>query len=240
MKRLSLAVCAAVCILLSFPSCRTTQEAVTAKAAVTARTGHLHTDWLEADITYPAFEGYDKLNKAVSDYIEADYRDFKVLNQESYKALLAYHKSLDLEAETARFSYDVSPRLAEEAKRYISVVLLLWSYTGGAHGGTKLKSFLYDKETETLISSPAALGFSYAYLSEQCRAVLEAKLGRQNESAAEKADRKQWIELGTAPDEHNYAVFSYDGSTLTVYFGEYQVAPYSEGIIEVPVASPGK
>jgi hypothetical protein len=210
-------------------SCRSTQ------VAVTSRTGHLDADWLEADINYPAFEGFDELNTVIADYVESDYREFKAQYQDTWQTEKAYRMRLDPDVDMVRYAYYVSPRKAVAAKRYISVVLAVWNFTGGAHGSTVLKSFVYDKKTRSLIPNPSALGFSYDYLAEQCRAWLDAHVSIADQSKAALSDRKQWIEAGSAPKESNYTVFAYDGKILTVYFAEYQVAPYSEGIFEVPV-----
>lgn len=212
-----------------FSSCRSTQ------AIVSTHSGRLHADWLEADIRYPSFEGYDELNKVIADYVESDYRDYKLQNEADWKEASEFRARIDPEAAPMRFAYTVAPERAFEARRYINVVLSLYEFTGGAHGSTKLKSFVYDKKTRSLIPNPTALGFSYDYLAEQCRAWLDAHVSIADQSKAALSDRKQWIEAGSAPKESNYTVFAYDGKILTVYFAEYQVAPYSEGIFEVPV-----
>ena len=220
----------AAALPLLFLSCLSTREAV-----ITPRTGHLAADWLEADISYPSFEGYDDLNRAVETYVEHDYRDFKAQNQEGWQELDAYRRHIDPEGQPLPFAYRVSPTQAFEGKRYINVLLSVYSYTGGAHGGSRLKSFVYDKKQRLLVETPLQLGTSYAVLSEACRSYLSQQGGAGWESASDRAERLQWIEKGTAPIESNYRVFTYDGETLTVYFGEYQVAPYSEGILSVPV-----
>jgi hypothetical protein len=37
------------------------------------------------------------------------------------------------------------------------------------------------------------------------------------------------IDAGTAPTLENYQVFTFTNDMLTIYFGEYQVAPYVYG-----------
>lgn len=222
-------LCAALTALCA---CRTT------RAAVTPRQGHLSADWLQADISYPAFEGYDALNKQIADYVEADYRDYKLQNQENWQEMRDFRKRMDADSEPPRFAYTVATEKAFEAKRYISVLLTVYEFTGGAHGATKLKSFVYDKKTKNLLETPLQLGTSYLILSQHCKAWLEEHYAPAEEGAAEKKERLQWIKNGTAPLEANYRTFTYDGKILTVYFAEYQVAPYSEGFFAVPLNLP--
>ena len=44
------------------------------------------------------------------------------------------------------------------------------------------------------------------------------------------------IEDGTQPKEENFSVFTFTPTTVTLYFGQYQVGPYVLGMPEVELS----
>ena len=72
-------------------------------------------------------------------------------------------------------------------------------------------------------------GITYDRLSIFCR----QKVKETIEEGSDGEPDEYMIELGTAPEASNYSVFMFDGKTVTVYFQQYQVAPYSFGIISI-------
>jgi hypothetical protein len=105
------------------------------------------------------------------------------------------------------------------------------SYTGGAHGMQVRKTFSFDKAGKLLNISNL---FSNGSSGLQTLSALTKKelMKRQG------ADAK-WIDDGAGPTEENYSSFIVTETGVTVLFDQYQVAPYSDGSIDVaiPVSS---
>lgn len=210
-------------------SCATT-------APVTSTEFSESSDWLSATVSYPQFPSFPVLSRAISDFVEADFSDFKEKYEQEWRSLDESNRSYDENYKTKPFEYAVSAyRPPAVSKRYVSAVILVWQYTGGAHGSSSLTSFVYDRDSDSPISSPADLGLDCEDLSRICRAELEKSIPVYSDDAEYRSRRTEWIRAGTEPAEQNFRTFTYDGKTLAVYFGEYQVAPYSEGIQRVEI-----
>ncbi|MBD3276732.1 MAG: DUF4163 domain-containing protein [Candidatus Aegiribacteria sp.] len=107
----------------------------------------------------------------------------------------------------------------------------LWYYTGGAHGNTRTRAFLYDHEKDGWISTVELLGGE-----ENFRVFAEEVIEKLNE---DKNADEGWILLGASAQEENYhSVIPIPGDDggiegYTVYFPPYQVACYACGTIDV-------
>jgi hypothetical protein len=101
------------------------------------------------------------------------------------------------------------------------------SYTGGAHGMQVIQTFAYDKTGQLLTLSNMFFG-SKNGLSTLSSLVQKELLKRPG------ADPK-WISDGAGPVEENYSAFIATNEGLTILFGPYQVAPYSDGTIEISI-----
>jgi len=45
----------------------------------------------------------------------------------------------------------------------------------------------------------------------------------------------EWVREGAGPNAGNYRNFYLTDKGLVIYFGQYQVAPYAAGTVEVPI-----
>jgi hypothetical protein len=99
------------------------------------------------------------------------------------------------------------------------------SYTGGAHGLQVRKTFSYNKTGQLLsISNLFSNGISGL---KTLSALVQKELMKR-----EGADAK-WIEDGAGPVEENYTSFVVSDTGVTILFDQYQVAPYSDGPIDI-------
>lgn len=102
------------------------------------------------------------------------------------------------------------------------------SYTGGAHGMLVRKTFSFNKEGQLLsISSMFKNGLdglsTFASLS-------------QKELLKREGAQADWIKDGAAAKEENYQSFIVTDTGVTVLFDPYQVAPWSDGTIDITIA----
>lgn len=105
-----------------------------------------------------------------------------------------------------------------------------WEYTGGAHGNTFTKAFIFDLSTDSMIGTVELLGGEQEFQLFAKAVIEELKATQVDET---------WIERGASAELQNYhsvvPVPAEDGSIAgyTVFFPPYQVACYACGTIEV-------
>ena len=113
---------------------------------------------------------------------------------------------------------------------YISVLLTLYTYIGGAHGITELVCFNYDTATNQYVERPQVRGMSLKEIADIVRPLLEKKLSINDPNFD-----KDWLISGTEPTLQNYSVFTIDTEKTIIWFQDYQVAPHSDGILSVSI-----
>ncbi|MFA6297336.1 MAG: DUF3298 domain-containing protein [Candidatus Paceibacterota bacterium] len=108
----------------------------------------------------------------------------------------------------------------------ISYVLETYQFTGGAHGGTNIATFTYDRKGKALgigdiLKSPDTL----SKLSSASREYFYNKFPDQDKSQ---------IDTGTEPTSDNFSTWYIDGDKIIFVFGQYSIGPYVLGIQEFP------
>jgi len=114
------------------------------------------------------------------------------------------------------------------------VCMMAWTYeySGGAHGNTWTRSFIYDEASGSFLGPVELLGGE-----EQFRAFAQEVITQLTEEQVDDG----WVEEGASADPENYhslvPVPDEDGKIAgyTVYFPPYQVACYACGVIEAYV-----
>ncbi len=106
-----------------------------------------------------------------------------------------------------------------------------YDFTGGAHGGVSLTPFMYDDAGNSLRLADLFIDGA-PYLERIAQAVVP-RLKADLET--NQIFNQEMFDDGTKAEEGNYMLFSLDGSSMTFYFNQYQVAPYVAGIREVTV-----
>lgn len=185
------------------------------------------TKYSKIDIHYPVFSGQDTVNKRIENIVMERKNLFETNAETNWKELDAMVKNSDTKEDVPPLDFNVSYVTASNNANYISVLLKIYSFEGGAHGYTNLVSVNYDKKQKKFISIPDIDGYSYESVSEICKANLKKQLAKDLDAT--------WIDDGAAPTADNLNIFTYDGKTLTVYFEQYQVAPYAYGIQAVSI-----
>ncbi|MEK9174028.1 MAG: RsiV family protein [Patescibacteria group bacterium] len=135
-------------------------------------------------------------------------------------------------AASGNLTLDISYKSVESStvQTYIFTVN---SYTGGAHGLQFRKTFAFNKEGQLLtLSNLFSNGFDG--FPAFAKVVQKELLKRPSADA-------NWIGDGAAAREENYRSFVVTDTGITILFDPYQVAPWSDGAIDIaiPVASLG-
>lgn len=109
-------------------------------------------------------------------------------------------------------------------KEYVTYILYTTVYLGGAHPNTTIETFTYKNGKRIEIMDV----ISKEELSKISNYVKKELLSHPGSVS-------DMIEEGTVSDYPNYRNFYYNDRGLVFIFEQYQVAPYSSGIIEVIV-----
>lgn len=129
-------------------------------------------------------------------------------------------------------TFDIKHSTIYEDEEYISFILSIYQFTGGAHGSTALIPVTYSKRTKKLLSLEEAIQPArkdwLKVLSDEVRRQLTAELKKKLF-----ASNEEWIKNGTEPIEENFKVFALEKDAIRIVFNQYQVGPYSSGIKEV-------
>lgn len=215
-------------VLIYFAGCSSTPSdkflpSISAHEKTTVKTSEYYT----ADIRYPAFSGFDIVNDRIEKIITEKFGLFEKNAETSWNELNRERKSSGATDGTPLFEFAVKCEPVINNKNYISAVINIYTYEGGAHGYTNLISVNYDKSQKKFISLLDIEGWTYERASEVCRTDLRKQFAAETDSI--------WIDEGTTPKEENFSVFTFDGSVLTIYFEQYQLAPYAYGIQKVSI-----
>ena len=165
-------------------------------------------------IIYPRTE-YATLNQEIFSVLEKEIFRFMNMAKEPIQENFTY--TLDVSHD--EYSY----------QNYLSVVLYVSSYTGGAHPSHSILSIVYDKNLDRIVTMEDLFlerEDLLSILSRESRRVLSKNLGV--------VDQNMMLE-GTKPILSNFSIFVFAPTGIMVFFPEYQVAPYSSGAFKVVV-----
>lgn len=132
---------------------------------------------------------------------------------------------IDVAMSSDEFSEDFTVALLTPDLASIRVLAYTYS-SGAAHGGTTLETWTFDLRTgrRLALADLFSPGVDYldAIATESRRSLLERY-------ATDRSSR-QWVKDGTQPSEANYSGWALTPDGLEITFGQYQVAPYAEGM----------
>ncbi len=192
--------------------------------------------------SYPQFTQADvDFNKKIADGINADVASFTTDASADYKAHLETGGN-DFQKEFAKgeyYDFSVTTDVVQSNANFISVIIREEGFTGGAHGFHNLLTFNYDVKNQKEIDLSYFYPNDPNYLAEvstAARTQLATKLAAAAEETTLDDNTESMMEQGTDPsDPDNFSMFTFTGNPstgsgqVTVYFGEYQVAPYVYG-----------
>jgi hypothetical protein len=103
-------------------------------------------------------------------------------------------------------------------------------FTGGAHGNTIPVTYTYDTAGNRVMLND--LFVNDAAKTQFGKIVYDAALTLPD---YKDSINTEWLAGSTENKEGNFETFAFSGSTIVIIFPQYAIAPYSSGIIEVPV-----
>lgn len=114
--------------------------------------------------------------------------------------------------------------------KYLSYVLFVESFIGGAHPDHDIFTIVYDKDSDKVIDTNYLISIDSDILDKfsiYSREKLMYDKGIVNFSM---------MMEGTSPKEENFRRFVFSSDGILVYFPRYQVAPYSSGefVVSIP------
>ena len=110
----------------------------------------------------------------------------------------------------------------------------VYTYTGGAHGGTAVYTYTYDAKGN-LVTFPSMLIDQTTALkafSDKVETLLKSP-EYEDKIFLDQLDGTS--NDGAGPSVDNFDTFGFDGANLVLIFQQYQVGPYTSGILEVPI-----
>jgi hypothetical protein len=182
---------------------------------------------------YPQFtEVNPAFNKQISDLISEKISAFKKDAQEYWTARKATASPGEVIPENPEepFDFIASWTRTQVNDEYISFVLNIYYFSGGAHGITEIRAFNYDVGKNKTISITEFLGKSS--LSKLSQAVRSEYPGMDENGDPDPA-LDQMIQAGTQPVVDNFKEFNFNSNSLIIYFQQYQVAPGSYGPVTI-------
>lgn len=187
----------------------------------------------EYHLEYPVFTGYPLLNARIEAVVRDCLGSFPADSKAVWEEMTQYEGSSWAEGRAPLYlSLEWEPGTV--AGDFISILFTSYRYEGGAHGSTSLVAINFDCRDGSFPGIAELLAPATPDWLELLSADAQASLASQLSRGDRQADI-DWIREGAGPDPANFSCVTVSGNTLVIYFGQYRVAPYSEGILQVRV-----
>jgi hypothetical protein len=179
---------------------------------------------LSVDVERPVFptgRRYEPMRRGTAGEIDSFVDEMTDAARNDHET--AEHDRMELRQYTCFVRYTVT----RNDGRYVSLFVDLYRYTGGAHGGTDRRGFVYDASTGKRLGLDSFFG-SLAAARDAVVPVVQA---------AAEADPRIYFD-NTADDIRN-TISNYDAylndHAIVYFFQQYEIAPYATGIPEFEV-----
>lgn len=172
-------------------------------------------------ITNASTPAEEKINSQISEFINSTIsdtkKDFKEFRDDPY-----------LKDSATPLSLSIIYKINKNTNLDVTNVLFeIYTYSGGAHGITGIKYFVFDNKTGEVISLKDVFENSdYLELLSKL-SILEIERidpGLKTYTGAEE---------GTAPKKDNFQNFALEDSGFKLKFSDYQIGPYVVGRLEI-------
>jgi hypothetical protein len=212
--------------------------------------------YTKIDIKYPYFKNADeKFNSDIENFIKEKISDHEKISEENWKARYDTQtndeKIAKIPTDDEKFYLHSEVEIIQSNANYISFILRIDGYEGGAHGYVNDFPYNYDIKNKKILSLKDIFSNNYnylKYLSNEARIYLKEKyatLSEENKKGfSSEEEIKQYednsmsmINDGTSLQEDNFKIFTFTPDEVKIYFSQYQVGPYVIGMpsFEVPI-----
>jgi len=189
---------------------------------------------------YPQFQtaGPD-FNQEIATLISGKINSFKEESRDNWKARLdtmPADKPLP-KGPQQPFEFIASWEAPQLNNKYLSLVIKIYYFSGGAHGNEEIWAFNYDMlqkkkiGIEDFFDSPQQALKKISQISAQ-----DITSQLQSRGWKEDDNLKEMVNQGTAPVFENFKNFNFDTHNLIIYFQRYQVAPGAVGSLTVTIS----
>jgi hypothetical protein len=183
-------------------------------------------------IEYPQFPDLpDDFNEKIETVVLGASDGFKKSADESRSRRIETSKG----GENLKFDYTFGTSWAPAtlSDDVVSFVIKTHFYIGGAHGGENIYTFNYDLRNDRDVTLEFLFSSSPDYLQKVSQFAINYLESRLRVSG-DTLPNMSMIHDGAGPNKENFDNFTLRAlDTITFYFEEYQVAPYSAGSQEV-------
>lgn len=188
---------------------------------------------------YPQFSGVaQSFNQKITDLIEdkivtfkQDAKDFQQARKDTAEPGEIVGDNPD---EPFDFVADWTGKQIND--QYISFMINIYYFSGGANGMNEVYGFNYDIQNQKEITISDFLANSNDNL-QKLSALAITKIDSQLAESAGSIDEsmKVWVKEGAGPKWDNFKQFSFDNNSLIIYFQKYQVAAGAFGPITIVI-----
>lgn len=179
------------------------------------------------DVEYPQFDrGLDVLNGEIASYVNDSLAEFKTIAKENWKTRQDTMPAGQTKGEYPEtpFTFFVTWMPKQINGRYISIIVRVDSYEGGAHGRQELRTFNYDVMNKKTIELADLFPGDRGYLGKVAKFAYD-RLIEDLTIASEGHVDLSMIAEGTAPTGNNFKNFTFNEYAIELHFPKYQVAP---------------
>lgn len=149
----------------------------------------------------------------------------------TFKAMPSTEKNPD--PETLPSTLTGEYRIVFQNEKFVSITQEFTQYTAGAaHPISWYLTVNYDLKNGRLLTLADVFNAGMPYL-DRLSQMTRMELSKRNQEKDPFSN--EWMTTGTIPAEGNFSQFTISPTTYTVYFGEYQVAPYAAGMPQVAI-----
>ena len=188
-------------------------------------------------VEYPQFgDVAAAFNDQISAFITGEIVTFKKNTKDNWDARIATTPPGQNVPENPAVPFDfiANWKPVQLNKEYLSFVINIYYYSGGAHGLDKVYAFNYDIVQKKELTINDFLGNSPQALQELSQISAQQVTSQLQSSGVQIDDiLTPMIQQGTKPTLDNYNNFNYN--SLTIYFQQYQVAPGYVGPITITI-----
>jgi hypothetical protein len=177
-------------------------------------TEHLETEYAVVDMSYPVPRSSVKEYTEIFEFINEARADFESSFDDAQVKKWITDRG-------EKYNFTLNTTVATSSKT-VTYILELYKETGGAHGGTIVRTFTYDANKKLVTLDDIFDGAYLEKISVLARTYLSKKLGEDTVP--------QMLAEGTAPTPDNYSAWILSDDSITFIFQQYQVGPYVIGL----------
>lgn len=177
---------------------------------------------------YPQFSGApNEFNKNIENYMQQSIAEYKKTVSENWQMRKANDSKLG-EFPDQLWSYTGTWIPTQLNNKYISFLIKVDSFNGGANLNQDMKSFNYDLANKKEVSLTDLFGANYlSIISKFATADLLSQFEARCKEQA--CIPTEMIKMGASAQVENFNKFTFNDNVVTFYFLKAQVAPGAEG-----------